>query len=125
MRKQVYTVVSSSLALIALSGCLVMSGKSVDECGVTISNETLNQIVVGETSEAWLLATLGEPSDTTVVEGQEHTRVLRYTHIVTRSEGGVVLLIFAGGSDVRTRTTTYFEVVDGVVSRYWVEPSQA
>lgn len=102
-------------------GCLVTGGKSIDESGTRITSATLDRIKLGQTSEAWLIATLGEPSERTTVEGQPNVSVLRYEHIVTKAEGGTVFLLFAGGSEQRKVTTTYFECVDGVVSRYWIE----
>jgi hypothetical protein len=87
-----------------------------------VSRQTLAQIEPGVTTEAWLRATIGEPTDVSCVEGQEHVRVLKYEHSITKSEGGTVFLIFAGGSEKREVSTTYFEIVDGIVARYWSEP---
>jgi outer membrane protein assembly factor BamE (lipoprotein component of BamABCDE complex) len=110
-------------AFVATSGgCLVMSGTSVEQHGVRVTRSTLDQVEIGTTSEAWVVATLGEPTERTTVEGQEHVSVLRYDFVESRSEGGTVFLIFAGGKDVTTTTRTFFEVTGGVVSRYWTEP---
>jgi outer membrane protein assembly factor BamE (lipoprotein component of BamABCDE complex) len=103
------------------SGCLIMSGKSIDESGVQVSSDTLRQVEPGVTSEAWLVATLGEPSERTTVEDQERVEILRYDYTIAKSEGGTVFLLFAGGSETRKTTRTYFEVTDGVVTRYWTE----
>ena len=108
--------------VLTASGCLVVSGKSIDESGVRISQETLREVEPGTTTEAWLVATLGEPSERTIVEGQEHVRILRYDLTVSRAEGGAVFLIFAGGSETTHTSRTFFELVDGVVTRYWTEP---
>jgi hypothetical protein len=87
-----------------------------------VSASSLSQIEPGTTSEAWLLATLGQPQERTVVEDPNHRiEIFKYRHNVTKSEGGAVFLIFAGGSTKETTTVTYFEVVDGTVQRYWVE----
>ncbi len=114
-----------SLCLVVFSivagGCLVMSGKSIDESGVRISRVTLDQVVVGETTESWVVALLGEPNTTRVVNEDADIRILIYRHRVTRSEGGTVFLIFAGGSETTRTSTTYFEVTEGVVTRYWTE----
>ncbi|MEM7229474.1 MAG: hypothetical protein AAF432_11745 [Planctomycetota bacterium] len=110
-----------STALILMPGCLVVSGKSIDESGTQVTSSTLDQIETGVTSEAWLRATLGAPAVETVVEDQPDVRVLRYDHTVEKSEGGAVFLLFAGGSDIRRTTRTYFEIDHGVVSRYWIE----
>jgi hypothetical protein len=113
------TVLLASVAM--AGGCLVTSGRSIDESGVRVSSDTLRQIEPGVTTEAWLVATLGEPSERTTVEDQEHVEILRYDHTVSKSEGGTVFLLFAGSSETRKTTRTFFEVTEGVVTRYWNE----
>lgn len=104
-----------------LAGCLVMSGRSSHESGVRVSQPTLRQIEVGTTTESWLIATLGEPSRRSTVEGKENVELLIYEHTVHESSGGLVLFLFAGGSDIDRVSTAYFELTDGVVTRYWTE----
>jgi hypothetical protein len=118
------TITALVLAIFMLSatGCLVMAGSEIEESGTQITHETLTKLEPGVTTEAWLVATLGEPTRRTVVEGQEHIHVLRYDHVVTKHEGGAVFLIFAGGSSKTKVTRTYIETIDGLVSRYWTEP---
>lgn len=106
---------------LSAGGCLVMGGKSIEESGTQITSSTLDQIKLGETTEAWLVATLGEPVSRTTVETDPCVTVLRYEHVICKAEGGTVFLIFAGGSEEKNVTTTYFETRDGVVSRYWIE----
>lgn len=114
-------VTLAGIFAITASGCLVMGGKSIDEYGTKVTSATLNQIKLGETSEAWLVATLGEPESRTTVETDPTVNVLRYEHVVCKADGATVFLIFAGGSEERKTTTTYFETRNGVVSRYWIE----
>jgi outer membrane protein assembly factor BamE (lipoprotein component of BamABCDE complex) len=106
---------------LAMTGCLIMSGKSIDESGTRVTHNTLNQVETGVTTEAWVRATLGAPSEETVVEDYNHVRILRYDHVVEKSEGGAVFLLFAGGSDKRTVTRSYFEITNGVVTKFWKE----
>ena len=75
------------------------------------------------TTEAWLLASLGEPTSRTTVMGEEGVQILRYDHVVRRSSSGAVFLIFAGDSKYKSVQRTFFELVDGTVSRYWTESS--
>lgn len=119
MDRQVTVGVFLAVFIMAASGCLIISGKTVHESGVKITDSTLRQIRIGETTEAWILATLGEPTTRTEVE--DGTVMLRYDHCITRAEGGAVFLIFAGGSETRTRSSTYFEIRDGIVTRVWSE----
>jgi len=121
MLRYMTAVALGGLFLFTTAGCLITGGKSIEESGVQITSRTLNQITLGETSEAWLVATLGEPSDRTAVKDQPNTAVLKYEHVVCRAEGATVFLLFAGGSDSKKVTTTYFESVDGVITRYWIE----
>jgi hypothetical protein len=121
-RKLVASLLFAAI-LTAAGGCLITSGSSVTESGTRVSGATLGQIEPGVTTEAWLLATLGEPTQRTVVQGAEHVAVLRYDHVQCRKDGGTVFLLLAVGSRERTVSHTYFEVVDGVVTRHWREPA--
>ncbi|MHC5028229.1 MAG: hypothetical protein ACYTGR_15865 [Planctomycetota bacterium] len=116
-------VVLTTLFVIAASGCLVVSGSSFDQSGVKVSAVTTGQIEAGVTTEDWIIATLGEPSTRTTVSETPAVAILKYEYTETKSEGGAVFLIFAGGSS-RTRTDiTYIEVTDGIVTRFWSETS--
>jgi len=98
----------------AASGCVASTSVYLDETGVQISEETLERIVPGKTTEAWLLATLGPPHERTVLESEGIT-ILRYDHTITRTESGAIFLILT--SETRTINTehTYFEIKDGIV----------
>lgn len=115
-----------SIACIALagccffiSGCLISKANSTREQGVKVSQSTLNQVKPGETTESWLIATLGEPTSRRTVD--EQTSVLRYDHKVVTSKGGAIFLIFSGAEKHEKTKTVLFETKDGVVSRYWTE----
>jgi len=109
------------LALILLPGCLVTSGSKVEESGIAVSESTLHQIQLGQTTENWLIATLGAPSFTSDAASGGGAKVLRYDHTVERSSGGTVFLIFGGRSETIKRTRTFFEIQNGVITRYWTE----
>lgn len=113
-------VMAGSLTL--LSGCLVSSRSHSHESGVRISAATLEQIQIGKTTEGWLRAMLGEPSSVTDIPDRPGQRILRYTHRIEKGSGGAVFLIFAGSSKEVTTSRTYFEITDGIVTRYWTEP---
>ena len=70
MLRQVLASLLLASFVLAAGGCLVTSSRDVAESGVAVSGSTLNQIVLGETTEAWLVATLGEPNDRTTVQGE-------------------------------------------------------
>ncbi|UCD75558.1 MAG: hypothetical protein JSV91_01310 [Phycisphaerales bacterium] len=107
--------------LLAAGGCLVVAHKDISESGTVVTSSTLDQIVLGETTEAWLIATLGEPNDRTAVQGAENIAILKYRHMVDRENEGAVFLLFSGSSRSKRQSTTYFEIVNGVVNRYWIE----
>lgn len=105
--------------LIFSAGCLVMHQNSIDESGVRVSPSTLDQVEPGRTSEAWLIATLGEPTSRRKVD--DRTSILRYNYTRESSSGGAVFLIFAGQSSKTESTTTFFEITDSIVTRHWIE----
>ena len=64
-----FAVAALSLTL-ALVGCVSSSSVSEYE-GPSVGDRTLAQIEPGETSQEWILAVLGEPTETAVVTGEE------------------------------------------------------
>ncbi len=98
-----------------LSGCISTTPPS--QGGVRIGEETLNQFKAGVTTESWLLAVLGEPTSTSIVQGVESTRVLRYS--TGESSGGLSSLLSGSGS--RNTAVVYFIVTDGLVTRFWAD----
>lgn len=121
MIKRSAAIVSAlSLAVLA-GGCLVTSGKNMNESGTKVSSSTLRQVELGETSAAWLVATLGEPSECTKVEGHPNVEIYRYDHVVTSRSSGTIFLLFATGSKKQVAERTYFEITDGVVTKHWKE----
>jgi hypothetical protein len=112
---------TAGLFVVCAGGCLVMTGESTDESGTKVTQSTLEQIEVGTTTETWVRATLGEPSGERVIDEEKKIKVLRYEYSETRSGGGAVFLIWAGGSQTTSTSTTYFEITDGIVTRHWRE----
>jgi len=104
----------------ALTGCI--SGRSdvrYGPKGPAVGTETLRQIQVGSTSKEWVLGMLGEPTSQT--QTPEGTEILRYvyTKMVDSDFSAFLLLNF---DDKREdRTVLYFEITDGIVTRYWRE----
>ena len=122
MKRAIITILAAGAFLFAAPGCLVTSGNSVQESGVRVSSNTLAQVEVGRTTEAWLVAALGEPDARTPVVGGEGVQILRYNHTVSRSGHGTLFLVFAGHHDRTETSSAYFEVTDGIITRYWTEP---
>lgn len=89
MDKQLITGVILASFAITASGCLIVSGKSIDQSGVRISRATMRQIEIGRTTEQWVIAALGEPSSRAEVGGEKDIVLLRYEYRMRRSEGGL------------------------------------
>ena len=87
------------------------------EDGVRIGDETLHQFKPGVTTEPWLLAVVGPPSSTSIVQGVENTKVLRYATGETMT--GLSALL--SGRSQRNTAVTYFIVTDGIVTRFWAD----
>ena len=121
MIKQSAGVLGAMSLVLLAGGCLVTSGKSMSECGIQVSDSTLGQVELGETSAAWLVATLGEPTSRTCVEGYPNVEIFRYDHVKTSRSGGTIFLLFATGSKKQVSERTFFELTDGVVTKYWKE----
>jgi outer membrane protein assembly factor BamE (lipoprotein component of BamABCDE complex) len=105
---------------LVLSGCI--SGRSnvtYGPEGPAVGHETLRQIKVGQTSREWVLGTLGAPtSETTTPEG---TQILKYVY-TKNVDSDLDVFLFLDFDDQREeRTVYYFEIADGIVSRFWKE----
>lgn len=110
-----------ALCIFCLTGCLITSSKQVKETGTPVSSTTLRQVEPGVTTKDWLLATLGPPTSRKCVEDQGNVEILAYQHEVVKTSRGKVFLLFSGSSNTVEAQKTFFEVTDGVVTRYWTE----
>ena len=81
---------------------------------------TLGQVMTGETTTAWLIATLGEPSRREQIADSDG-EILVYHHAETETNRGSVFLLFKDTSRKKRTRTVYFETRDGIVERYWIE----
>jgi len=106
-------MVGLGLGGLSIGGC----ASSPRETGIRIGDETLNQFKAGTTSEAWLIAVLGQPSSWAKVEGVENTKIFRYA--TTSESGGLMSLVTGGGG--KTDAVTYFIITDGIVTRFWAD----
>jgi hypothetical protein len=118
-----YVAIDLAIAacIFALTGCLVTSSRQVKESGTAVSSSTLRNVEPGVTTKDWLLATLGPPTSHTSVADQGDVEILSYSHEVVRTSRGKVFLLFSGSSNSTDTQRTFFELTDGVVTRYWTE----
>ncbi|WP_221033087.1 hypothetical protein [Actomonas aquatica] len=102
------------------SGCTIISSHEEGHfTGRTVGEESLQRIVPGETTEAWVIATLGQPSRTEEVD--EATHILSYHASEIKHVEASLLLIFDTSTRVEIDHTVFVECKDGVVQRYWRE----
>jgi len=98
-----------------IGGCI--SAQPPGQTGIRIGDATLEQFKAGVTTEAWLIAVLGEPTSRSEVESIPNTKVFRYT--LGEAAGGLGA-IFSGEASKNT-ATIYFIITDGIVTRYWAD----
>jgi len=103
-----------------LSGCI--SGRSdisYGPKGPVVGYETIRQIEVGQTSKEWVLGTLGTPTSATATP--EGTEILKYVY-TKNVDADFSFCIFFDFDDKREeRTVYYFEIADGIVTKFWKE----
>lgn len=101
------------------TGCLISHSSDTFETGHRVSPATLSEVEVGHTTRDWLIATLGEPTSSQLVNEHPHIEMLKYSYKKRKESSGSVFLIFAGSSSSSRHSTTYFELTNGVVTSYW------
>lgn len=104
------TLLLSLLTLVIAAGC------AAPRTGVRIGDNTLEQFEAGVTTEAWLIAIIGDPTSWSVVQGVEDTKVYRY-ELVERKGG--LLSLFSG--DQLSTSVIYFIITEGIVTRFWTD----
>ena len=111
------TLVLWGLTLLILSGCLVTGNSHQSRSGNYVADTTFNQIQPGKTTEAWVNATLGPPTNKNTLD--DGTQIWKYTYTERRESSGAVFLIFGGHDSKETSGTAYVEIKDGVVTKAW------
>jgi outer membrane protein assembly factor BamE (lipoprotein component of BamABCDE complex) len=113
--KSVVAVSLAALAVLPLSGCI--HGRSYSSLsGDYVGTGTYNRIEVGETTDDWVLAALGEPTRRSELEGGE---LWAYEYERTERSKGSVLLVIGGSSSEESSGGTYIEIKDGIVTDAW------
>jgi len=113
----------TSLAVIlagagALVGC-ISSGSVSQYEGPNIGDRTLAQIEPGETSKAWVLAVLGEPTERSVVDGADGAvEIWKWVRRKSTTTRGSAIVVSSKSRTEEVRTV-YVELTDGVVTRAW------
>ena len=110
-------------SILPLAGCIVYSGDTrYGDKGKAPTDRTLDQIQTGTTTRDWVLATLGEPSrQSTTKEGVE---VLEYEYSRKKDNSFVFCPFVFINDEGEEKQTLYFEVANGVVTKFWKETSK-
>ncbi len=103
-----------------LTGCISSrSDVRYGDKGPAVGSDTLRQIEVGSTSKEWLLGTLGEPTSET--QTPEGTEILKYVYTKKVDSDLNAFLVLSFDDQREERTVLYFELTNGIVTRYWKE----
>ncbi|MCC6906935.1 MAG: hypothetical protein IT430_03250 [Phycisphaerales bacterium] len=124
-RARQFTLATTLLAAVALSGCNIVSGnKTVSVQGRRITSASLAQVQPNQTSADWLDAAFGAPTSRKTFERDGvKGEIWRYEYRRSESSSGEFLFLYDGWNHKEETTTTCFELIDGKVRRYWTEKS--
>jgi len=116
-RVKVGLVAAIVLGMAPMQGCLISSSSNESYSGTYVSPETFGQVKPGETTQQWLLGTLGEPTQKTTLESGEE--LWKWSYSKVKQSSGAVFLIFGGSSNTTTGGAAYAQLKDGVVTKAW------
>jgi outer membrane protein assembly factor BamE (lipoprotein component of BamABCDE complex) len=97
-------------------GCLVSSDTSQTRSGNYVPDNTFDKIEPGKTTQAWVKAVLGEPSNKSTADG---TEIWKWTYTERKESSGAIFLIFGGHDEKEQSHAAYVELKDGVVVNKW------
>lgn len=109
----------ASMCLMAAPGCVVGSKNQVSTKGRPISENTLDVLDPGTTTEQQLLDLLGPPTRTMTTD--ETGTIYVYEYERRKSGKGYILFAFAGSSESVEQRTVYVLIRNGVIERYWID----
>lgn len=115
MKNRLAIITTALLTCTALGGCIHGSSYSSLD-GDYVGKGTYERIKVGQTTEAWVAAALGQPTRKTPIEGGE---LWAYEYSRTERSKGTVLLVIGGSSSEKSAGGTYIEIKDGIVTDAW------
>jgi outer membrane protein assembly factor BamE (lipoprotein component of BamABCDE complex) len=108
----------STIALLPmLSGCLIAHSSTETRHGTYVSESTFNQIEPGQTTQSWIVATLGNP--TSKSDTGNGTEIWKWQYTQTKNSSGAVFLLFAGSDTKVSDGTVFVEFHDSIVTRAW------
>jgi outer membrane protein assembly factor BamE (lipoprotein component of BamABCDE complex) len=109
-------VALGSIALSALSGCIIHADSHVQKTGRVVGPQTLAQITPGK-DKAFVIALLGEPSSTTALEGG--TEIWKWTYSEKRVHRGSLIFVFDTDETTERSGATYVQFENEAVAKSW------
>jgi outer membrane protein assembly factor BamE (lipoprotein component of BamABCDE complex) len=106
-----------ALGLAIAPGCLVTNQSNTTHSGTDVAQGTFDQVKTGSTTIGWVHATLGEPSNKTISDGNDE--VWKYIYTEHTDSSGSVFLLFGGASTSEKTKTVFIEFKDGIVINKW------
>jgi outer membrane protein assembly factor BamE (lipoprotein component of BamABCDE complex) len=106
------------LTLVCLPACLIGSSSNTEYEGTYVSEETLEQVQPGMTSDS-VVALLGEPTTKAVTRTREEVWTWRYRRETTSS--GSVLLLVSAEKKTESSGAVRVQLRDGRVVKSWRE----
>lgn len=109
----------SAAATIAagLSGCLVSGHSNSSVSGAYVGPSTFAQVEPGVTTEEWVLATFGRPTERTRLS--DDTEVLKWAYTRRKSGRGSVFLLYGGSDSSESVGAAFVQLQDGKVIKAW------
>jgi len=101
-----------------LTGCSIISSNNhVSYTGNYVPSDSFSRVKTGESTTAFVEATLGEPSSRTDLE--DGSSIWRWDYVVRRSGEGSLLLVFDGESSSEKKHSSFVQFAHGVATKKW------
>jgi len=106
---------------IGLTGCLITTRSDTSYTPVKpqITESTLSRVEPGITTKEWVIAACGSPTSRDLLP--DGTEILKYEYKEKKDEELNLIFLIHSESTKEKRSVTYFEIKDGIVTRYWQE----
>ena len=100
-------------------GCLVNTSSTTVYSGNRVSKTALAKLEKGESTEEFVLATIGAPSDKH--ELADGSVLWKYEWSRRQRSSGAVFLLLNADSTTERDSRAFIQMRDGVVEDYWIE----
>jgi hypothetical protein len=105
------------IALASGTGCLIDSHSNTTRSGHYVSDSTLSEMRLGQTTTQWATAVIGTP--TSVSKLDDEVEVWKWAYNQTETRSGYVFLLYTGSDTTTSDSAVYAEFRKGVLQRWW------